>query len=53
MTALRQQDPVSRRSDDDQRFGLNFGTIDGSFGAIIPVSEQVYVRVPEFFSLGL
>lgn len=44
VTALRQQDPVLRRSDEDQRFGLNFGTIDGSFGAIIPVSEQVYVE---------
>jgi len=43
MTALKQQDAAARRSDDEQRFALHFGTIDGSFGTVIPVSEQVYV----------
>eukprot|EP00590_Aulacoseira_subarctica_P002424 CAMPEP_0172423000 /NCGR_PEP_ID=MMETSP1064-20121228/9083_1 /TAXON_ID=202472 /ORGANISM="Aulacoseira subarctica , Strain CCAP 1002/5" /LENGTH=1845 /DNA_ID=CAMNT_0013164115 /DNA_START=41 /DNA_END=5578 /DNA_ORIENTATION=+ len=45
VTALRQQDAVSHLSDDDQRFALHFGTIDGSFGGIIPISEQTYWRL--------
>jgi cleavage and polyadenylation specificity factor subunit 1 len=43
--ALKQQDALFGRSDDDQRIGLYFGTSDGSSGSIVPLSEPVYWRL--------
>ena len=45
LAALKQQDPLFGRSDDDQRLGVHFGTSDGSLGAVVPVSEPVYWRL--------
>ena len=45
LSALKQQDAYYGRTDDDQRIGIHFGTTDGSYGAVIPLSEQVYWRL--------
>ncbi|CAB9502941.1 and polyadenylation specificity factor subunit 1 [Seminavis robusta] len=45
LAALKQQDALFGRSEDDQRLGVHFGTTDGGFGAIIPLSEPVYWRL--------
>lgn len=45
IAALQQQDAFFGRSDDDQRLGVHFGTTDGEYGAIIPLSEPVYWRL--------
>jgi len=45
LAALKQQDSLFGRIDDDQRFGVHFGTSDGGFGAVLPLSEQVYWRL--------
>jgi len=45
LAALKQQDTLFGRLDDDQRFAVNFGTTDGSFGAIVPLSEPTYWRL--------
>mmetsp|Transcript_23882 Transcript_23882/g.50043 ORF Transcript_23882/g.50043 Transcript_23882/m.50043 type:complete len:2077 (-) Transcript_23882:3538-9768(-) len=45
MAALKQQDALFGRLEDDQRFAVNFGTTDGSFGSIIPLSEPTYWRL--------
>lgn len=41
LAALKQQDALF----DDQRFGCNFGTSDGSFCSIVPLSEPTYWRL--------
>lgn len=45
LAALKQQDTFFGRTDDDQRLGATFGTSDGGFGAVIPLSEPVYWRL--------
>ena len=45
IAAFQQQDAFFGRTDDDQRLGLHFGTTDGEYGAIIPLSEPVYWRL--------
>ena len=45
LTALKQQDNFFGRSDDDQRLGVHFGTSDGGFQALVPLSEPVYWRL--------
>jgi hypothetical protein len=45
LAALKQQDSVFGRSDDDQRLGIHFGTTDGDIGVAVPLSEPVYWRL--------
>lgn len=45
LTALKQQDTFFGRNDDDKRIGVHFGNSDGGFGAVVPLSEQVYWRL--------
>ena len=45
LAALKQQDAFFGRSEDDQRIGSHFGTFDGNFGSIVPLSEPVYWRL--------
>lgn len=45
VTALKSQDSLFGRSDEDQRFGVHFGTSDGSFSTLIPVNERTYWRL--------
>jgi len=45
LAALKRQDTLFGRVDDDQRFAVNFGTTDGGFGSVVPLSEQVYWRL--------
>ena len=45
LPALKQQDALFGRQDDDQRIGVNFGTSDGSIISIIPLSEPIYWRL--------
>ena len=46
LAALQQQDPFFGKTDDDQkRMGAYFGTSDGGFGSVVPVSEPVYWRL--------
>ena len=45
LAALKQQDNLFGRNDDDQRLGVHFGTSDGGFGAMVPLSEPVYWRL--------
>ncbi|EED93331.1 predicted protein [Thalassiosira pseudonana CCMP1335] len=45
LASLKQQDSLFGRLDDDQRFAVNFGTTDGSFVSIIPLSEPTYWRL--------
>ena len=45
LSALKQQDTLFGRQDDDQRIGVNFGTSDGSVISIIPLSEPIYWRL--------
>ena len=45
LASLKQQDSLYGRLDDDQRFAVNFGTTDSSFGSIIPLSEPTYWRL--------
>eukprot|EP00934_Nitzschia_sp_Nitz4_P003080 Nitzschia sp. Nitz4//scaffold50_size126154//66587//71631//NITZ4_003689-RA/size126154-snap-gene-0.114-mRNA-1//1//CDS//3329553710//3070//frame0 len=45
IAALQQQDTFFGRTDDDQRLGVHFGTTDGDYGAILPLSEPVYWRL--------
>mmetsp|Transcript_24583 Transcript_24583/g.37919 ORF Transcript_24583/g.37919 Transcript_24583/m.37919 type:complete len:532 (-) Transcript_24583:18-1613(-) len=44
LAALKQQDGLFGRSDEDLRFGLHFGTSDGALLAVVPLSEQVFWR---------
>lgn len=45
LAALKQQDPLFGRTDDDQRLGVHFGTSDGGLGTVVPLSEPVYWRL--------
>jgi cleavage and polyadenylation specificity factor subunit 1 len=45
LAALKQQDALFERLEDDQRFAINFGTTDGSFHSIVPLSEPTYWRL--------
>lgn len=45
LAALKQQDPLYGKADDDQRFGLHYGSADSSFGTITPVNESIYWRL--------
>jgi cleavage and polyadenylation specificity factor subunit 1 len=45
LAALQQQDTFFGRTDDDQRLGVHFGTTDGGYGAVIPLSEPIYWRL--------
>ena len=45
LAALKQQDALFGRVDDDHRFSCNFGTTDGSFCSIVPLSEPTYWRL--------
>jgi Pre-mRNA cleavage and polyadenylation specificity factor len=45
LVALKQQDPLHGKADDDQRFGLHYGTVDGGFGSITPMNEGTYWRL--------
>lgn len=45
LVALKQQEPFFGKLDDDQRFGVNFGSTDGLVGCIIPVNEDIYWRL--------
>ena len=45
LAALKQQDPLFGRIDDDQRFAVHFGSSDGGFGSLVPLSEQTYWRL--------
>jgi len=45
LAALKQQDKLYGKSDDDQRLGVHFGTSDGGYGAVVPLSEPVYWRL--------
>ena len=45
MAALKSQDALYGRGDDDQRLGVHFGTSDGGFGTILPLNEPDYWRL--------
>lgn len=45
LAALKSQDSLYGRSDDDQRLGVNFGTSDGGFSTVIPLNESDYWRL--------
>jgi cleavage and polyadenylation specificity factor subunit 1 len=45
LAALKQQDAFVGRTDDDQRLGIHFGTTDGGYGSVTPLSEPVYWRL--------
>lgn len=45
LAALKQQDAFFGRADDDQRIAAHFGTSDGGFGSVVPLSEPVYWRL--------
>ena len=45
LAALQQQDKFFGRNDDDQRLGIHFGTSDGGYGAVVPLSEPIYWRL--------
>lgn len=45
LVALKQQDSLFGKLDDDQRYALHFGTTDGGLGAIVPLNENTYWRL--------
>ncbi|VEU41818.1 unnamed protein product [Pseudo-nitzschia multistriata] len=45
LAALKQQDTFFGKADDDQRFALTFGTTDGGYHSVVPLSEPVYWRM--------
>jgi hypothetical protein len=45
IAALKQQEPLFGRQDDDQRLGAYFGTTDGGLGSTVPLSEPNYWRL--------
>ena len=45
LAALQQQDKFFGRADDDQRLGVHFGTTDGGYGVVVPLSEPTYWRL--------
>lgn len=49
--ALQRQEGFRSYSDENKRFGVHFGTIDGGMGTIVPVSEQVFWRMTALQSI--
>lgn len=45
LAALKQQDPLFGRTDDEQKLGVHFGTSDGGFQSIAPLSEPLFWRL--------
>ena len=45
LAALKQQDTLFGRLEDDNRFAVNYGTSDGSFASVVPLSEPTYWRL--------
>lgn len=45
LAALKSQDTLFGRSDDDQRLGVHFGTSDGGLVTVIPLNEPDYWRL--------
>mmetsp|Transcript_2375 Transcript_2375/g.4920 ORF Transcript_2375/g.4920 Transcript_2375/m.4920 type:complete len:204 (-) Transcript_2375:1386-1997(-) len=45
LAALKQQDPLFGRIEDDQRFAVHFGSVDGGLASLVPLSEQAYWRL--------
>jgi cleavage and polyadenylation specificity factor subunit 1 len=45
LAALKQQDTFHGKADDDQRLAVSFGTSDGGYSAVVPLSEPVYWRL--------
>ena len=45
LAALKQQDTLFGKTDDDQRLGVYFGTTDGGIHSIVPLSEPTYWRM--------
>ena len=45
LAALKQQDTFFGKADDDQRLALSFGTTDGGYCSVVPLSEPVYWRL--------
>mmetsp|Transcript_13962 Transcript_13962/g.17123 ORF Transcript_13962/g.17123 Transcript_13962/m.17123 type:complete len:263 (+) Transcript_13962:501-1289(+) len=53
LVSLKNQDPSPAgfggnsggRREDESRFAVHYGTCDGSFGTVLPVSEQVFWRL--------
>ncbi len=45
LAALKQQDTFFGKADDDQRLAVSFGTTDGGYCSVVPLSEPVYWRM--------
>jgi cleavage and polyadenylation specificity factor subunit 1 len=45
LAALKQQDTFHGKAEDDQRLAVSFGTTDGGYSAVVPLSEPVYWRL--------
>jgi len=45
LAALKQQDTFFGKADDDQRLAVSFGTTDGGYCSVVPMSEPVYWRM--------
>jgi len=45
LAALKQQDTFFGKADDDQRLAITFGTTDGGYCSVVPLSEPVYWRL--------
>jgi len=51
LVALKLQDSFFGKLEDDQRFGLHYGTTDGDFGSIVPLHENIYWRLTALQSI--
>jgi len=51
LVALKQQEPFYGKQDDDQRFGVYYGSTDGQIGCIVPVNEDIYWRLAALQSI--
>jgi cleavage and polyadenylation specificity factor subunit 1 len=45
LAALKQQDTFFAKSEDYQKLGISFGTIEGGYGSIVPLNESIYWRL--------
>ncbi|KAG7357145.1 CPSF A subunit region-domain containing protein [Nitzschia inconspicua] len=45
LAALKQQDTFHGKADDDQRLAVSFGTTDGGYSSVVPLSEPVFWRL--------
>jgi hypothetical protein len=45
LAALKQQDTFHGKAEDDQRLAVSFGTSDGGYSSVVPLSEPVYWRL--------